>query len=168
MAFIAAAGLILSAVSSIKAGSAAKNAADANVGISLINQELIEKNAELDEQILRRQQQKTIGSIRASIGASGVRLEGSPLEVLAESVAAAETDIRTLQFNARTRLKGERIGASMEKQRGRDAQTAGIIGGASSLLSASQGFSGSGGQPRAGNPFITKSNPLGLTPGQGL
>ncbi len=128
MGFLVGASLIMSGVSAFKAAGAASDAAQTNIDIALVNHELIESGAVDEENNLRRQQQKTIGAMRANFGASGVRLEGSPLEVLAESVAAAETDLETLRHNTRLRLKGARLGAQLDLSRAKSQRTGAFLG----------------------------------------
>lgn len=59
---------------------------------------------------------KTFGSIRAAYGASGVTMEGSPSDVLAENVAEAAYDAQQILQNTSTRINATYDDAKYRKK----------------------------------------------------
>jgi hypothetical protein len=100
---------------------ATKEADALNEELSLTNQALIKNAGEFEEMLLRRNKQKALGDIRASFGASGVTLEGSPLDVLADSTAMATLDILNSKFNTEMKLRAERINRQLDASRAEDS-----------------------------------------------
>ncbi|MCK4958887.1 MAG: hypothetical protein KAT00_05795 [Planctomycetes bacterium] len=131
---LAVGSLILSGLGIFGGSKAEEEAAERNAEISLFNAELIEAGGVFEERSLRRQQAKQLGNMRASFGASGVTLEGSPLDVLAESAGAAALDILTLNFNTELRAEGARLGAGLSETRASAARVQQFTGLASTAL----------------------------------
>jgi hypothetical protein len=125
----------LRAGGSLLEGQAGAKAAEFNEAVALRDAEFIEKSGELKAQNLRRMQAKELGQMRANFGASGVTLEGSPLDILAESAAFAALDLKTLQWNTAVKAQGKRIEAQFEQNRGESSLLSGNIGAASDLIS---------------------------------
>lgn len=71
--------------------------------------------------------QKQLGRARANYGASGVTMEGSPLDVLEESAQTAELDRLTI-------LQGGKMRADQYKTQGQNALVKGAGSAASTLL----------------------------------
>lgn len=78
---------------------------------------------------------KTLGAMRAAYGAAGVTVDGSPLDVLAESAAAAELDKLTIQYQGELTAKGYQTDARLTESAGRAADTAGGFSAAGALMS---------------------------------
>ena len=98
------------AVGQIQQGRAEKKAADFNALVS-------EERGKQQERLIRRNTKRQLGKIRASVAKSGVRMEGSPLEVLAESAANAEVDALNARYNARIQAQVQRdTGKVRERQ----------------------------------------------------
>ena len=74
---------------------------------------------------------------RASYAKAGVKMEGSPLEVLADTQAELDLQQMVIEHGGYVSERGYRRQAMWEKQAGRSAQTAGYIGAGSSLLAGS-------------------------------
>jgi hypothetical protein len=68
-----------------------------NEALDLANAKLSLQEAAEDERRLRVQNKKDIGQMRANYGASGVTIEGSPLDVLREGASIAELDALTVR-----------------------------------------------------------------------
>ena len=77
----------------------------------------------------RRDTLRILGQNRANIGGSGLALEGSPLEVLADTAAEGELDALTLIFE-----RG--VGAVDLERRASSARTKGFVSAGTSLLGA--------------------------------
>ena len=136
------AGLAVAAVGAISQGQQAKSAAKYNEKLAE-NQAVgarQEAAAAADRQ--QRQSAKTIGSMQATYAASGVGLEGSPLEVLEESARNAELDRLTILWNGEGRAQGYQNTAELERSRGKNAMASGYLSAAGSVM---KGFAMSGG-----------------------
>lgn len=78
---------------------------------------------------------RTRGAMRAAYGAAGVTVEGSPLDVLAESAAAAELDKLTTQYQGELTAKGFQADARGLDQEASAEGRAGIFSAAGTILS---------------------------------
>lgn len=85
-------GGTLQAIGQIKAGDAAQQAADYNAQSAEQSARDARDEAALNEQLQRTQAQKMLGDIGAGYRASGLKVTGSALDVLAESKRNAELD----------------------------------------------------------------------------
>ncbi len=74
-----------------------------NTRTSLDNARLALQESAEDERRLRIQNKQQLGDIRANYGASGVTLEGSPLDILQQSAANAELDALTVRHQGAVR-----------------------------------------------------------------
>lgn len=129
-----AAGALAKATGSVMEGDAAESAANRKADADERNAEAIEAQAIQDEMGLRYQFRKIVGHARASFGASGVTMEGSPMEVLRESAANLEHDALNIQNNAYQQARSYRIGAGDTRAAGANAAANGRFGAVSSLL----------------------------------
>lgn len=154
MAFFAAIG---SAVGASSATAAAVGAAVVSTAVSAVgaitgaisqsraakfNAQLAERNAVIAGQqtqaelaMQRRHAAKAIGGMRAAYGASGVAMEGSPLDVLEDSVAQAELERQNIGYQGVLRAQGYQVDASLSRAGARNAAAGGYMNAASSLLS---------------------------------
>lgn len=103
----------------------------------------------------QRQSAKTIGSMQATYAASGVGLEGSPLEVLEESARNAELDRLTILWNGEGRAQGYQNTAELERSRGKNAMASGYLSAAGSVM---KGFAMSGGGNSGASTASTTSS----------
>ena len=75
-------------------------AAQFNAQVAFENAQITEQQKQVALEAQDRKAARTIGSMVASYGASGVRVDdGTPLDVLADSVATATLDRLTLAYN---------------------------------------------------------------------
>ena len=159
MWWMAAAGLALSAVGGISQARSARKAAEYNAALEERNAVLAQQQAQYDATQQMRAAYKQLGAMRAGYGAAGVRLEGSPADIIEESAAAAELDRIMILRGGESRAEGFRLSAAGERAAGKSAQRSGylsvagsLLGGAGSLYSAgvpmtrtqSYGFGGVG------------------------
>jgi hypothetical protein len=114
------AGTALSAAGAIASGRAQAQAAEFNAQAA-VNQ------AAANEAQQRRNAARVLSQGRANVAASGIEMDGSPLEVMADSAAAAELDALTIRY-------GGQVRASQERMTGGMARSAGYTGAASTLL----------------------------------
>jgi hypothetical protein len=71
----------------------------------------------------------------AGYGASGVTMEGSPMDVLEASAATAELDRQNILYGGGLRTQGYQSTAGLELMRGQNAETGSYLSAGSSLLS---------------------------------
>jgi len=130
-----AVGSAFSAAGSYQSGQAAAQAARYNADLADKNAELAIQQGLEEERRSRVIARKTIGIARANYGASGVAMEGSAMDVLAESAAAAERDAITIKNNSYLKADALRAEARMERSRGEAASTAGTLGAIGAIFS---------------------------------
>lgn len=139
---VAIAGTAMSAISSIGQGAAQAQAARYNADVasnqamwSDYNAKVATQNAAENARQLREQRYRQIGTQRATMGASGVALTGSPLDVLTDSIANTEADAARLIYGGeaeatglRNQAAGARAQASFASGQAGQATTAGYLG----------------------------------------
>lgn len=124
---LAAVGSTLGVIGAIRQGNTEKAAGDFNAQLAEENAAQAQSQAQEEERRHRISSKKTIGDIRASIGASGVTLEGSPEDILAESAANAELDALNIRHKGALRGSAFREEAKLQRFYGKQARTAGYI-----------------------------------------
>ncbi len=133
---LALVGGIASAVGSINQANAATAAARFNSKIANQNADLAIARSKEEERRHRILARKRLGSIRAGFGASGVTLEGSPLDVLEESAAAAELDSLTIRNQGLVDQFGFLATSKLQDFKGAAARRTGAFRTAGILISA--------------------------------
>lgn len=124
----------LQALGAISQGAAAKSAASYNAQLAEREAATARDTAAYEEQKSRDQARKVLGAQRSAFSKAGVTLEGTPLEVLAETAAEAEADalmIRRAGSIAEARSLAE---AAQQRMAGRAAMTKGIMSAGGRLL----------------------------------
>ena len=94
------------------------------------------KQAELEKYRIERRKRQLMGKQRALYAKAGVRLEGSPLEVLADTEAQFELDKAIVEYNKRLNVGRYKAQASMYKKMGKQALMSGIIKAGTTLLTS--------------------------------
>lgn len=99
-----------------------------------INQKLAEQNEKIikargDEQLrqFRRDLERLKGKQRATFSKAGVQIEGSALEVLAETAAEGEREIINIQFNTKNELFRNSLDITAAKRGAKNAVITGIL-----------------------------------------
>jgi hypothetical protein len=112
------------------------NAAASDYNSNLAGQNAVQARAQsLEEE--RRQRvisRKQLGDMRANYAASGVTLEGSPLDVLEESAASAEMDALTIRRGGEIREMAYLNEAKFERYKARYQRSSAQLGAASQLI----------------------------------
>ena len=126
-----------------------------NAAVSRANAAAIRQSGEMDVRKLTKAKARYAGGQRALYAKAGVRLEGSPIEVMIDSAAEWETDILVAKYNTKVQeiqanLTGQLYDAQSKMAK---AKSLGAIGG--TLLSTASLFSGMG----------VKSDPRGTAGG---
>lgn len=142
------AGDILGAAGSQVEGRAQEAAANYNASIKRQQADSVLQQTAEDERRFRIGTRKQIGENITAVGASGVTMEGSALEVLQESASNAELDALTVRHKGQLQAWQLRAGAAADVMEGQLAKIRGDFGTAAGLLSAAtKGFSmGKGGR----------------------
>lgn len=118
---VSSAGTGLSAYGTVKQG-----ADDFRAAQKKANRVLIDSKFKIQD--IERNRIRVISSQRASYAASGVKLEGSPLEVLAETNYYAGVDKARTEYEARTSAEEIRLGGRQALDKAR-LDTIGVITG---------------------------------------
>lgn len=134
--YIVAASAVVSAVSSIQQGKAAKAAADYNATISLQNAEISRSNARAEAGQISRENYLRLGAIRAAAGRNGgVSGEGSVLDVLGDVAAQGELEKQQALYQGELGARGYTNTATLDRIQGKSAQRAGYLKAGTDLLS---------------------------------
>lgn len=136
-------GGLVQAYGQVQAGEAAQRAYEFNANQAEQNAAQAQLIAAQDERQTRILGRKALGSMRAAYGASGVTLEGSPMDVLAESAAQAELDALNIKFSGETKATNLRNQAKILRYQGGQAKSAGYLSASATLLNAGGDLAGS-------------------------
>lgn len=134
LAILAAAGGVLGAYGSLQEGQAAETAGKYNAKVARRNAYLVRQQAEAEAKQVIFTGRKVSGEMRAQYGASGVKMEGSPMDVLEESARLAEQDALNVRYQGELQAKAYEDEANMELYKGSIAKKASYLNAASSLL----------------------------------
>lgn len=132
--YLAAAGSVVSAVGAVSQGNAADAAGRYNAQLAQQNAVLSRKQAREEERRFRVDTSKRIGAMRAAYGATGVTMDGSPMDVLESSLYTSELDALTIREGGRASAAAYESEATLARLQGRSARRAGYISAASELL----------------------------------
>lgn len=131
----------VSAIGAIQQGNAAAASAEYNAKVDERNRIIADQNrklnvqqAEIDASDKRRENRRTLSTIRAAYGASGLDLAGSPLDVLEDSALELELDASRISYEGRARnreggiqMQGFTESAALRHMEGKAAKSAGMI-----------------------------------------
>lgn len=129
-------GGLLSAYGQLQQGQAAYRAARFNAESSMQNATLSRAQAAEDAKRFKLTIKRQMGDMRANIGASGLTLDGSALDVLEDSAAQADLDARTIVHQGELKAYGFERDAQMQMAQGNSAVRGSYYGAAASILSA--------------------------------
>lgn len=127
-------GTALSVMGALNQGQQAKQASEYNAAVANNNAIAARQQAEANAAAQQRKARLQIGSMRAGYGASGVGLEGSPMDVLEQSAAMAELDRQNILYGGQLKSQGYQATAGLELMRGENAVTGSYLNAGSSLL----------------------------------
>ena len=120
-------------------GQAAASAQEFNAEIAGRNAGLARESAQYDAAIQERQSRMQLGAMRAAYGASGVRAEGSALDVLEMSATNAKRDYNAILYKGELKALGYEDTKTLSLYGAESAKTQADWATASSLLT---GFTG--------------------------
>lgn len=141
-------GTGIGAISAIRQGSAQSAALRSQAGAARYNQTVAEMNAQAvlnagayREKIQREKNKRLLASQQTGFAKGGVTMEGTPLEVMADTAADQERDIIAERYNTniqawRFRSQAQQFGfeSSRDLSMASGPETAGWIGAGSTLL----------------------------------
>ena len=141
---ITAIGTTLQVTQQIRQGQQQQQIFEFNSAVKRQEAQLAQISGDAARDRLRRQR-KTFGAKQvAAFAKAGVRLTGSPLQVLADTAAELEFDILIEDFNTRVAILNANTAADFELIKGQQAVTAGFISAGATLLTVLPSFISSG------------------------
>lgn len=157
-------GGLMTAVNAISQGNAAAASANYNARVAENNAIAVRQQAAADEARQRRLAAKRSGSLVAGYGATGVTVEGSPLDIMEESAMQEELDALTIRYNGELAASNFMATAGMERARASNARTSGYMGAGTALLMTGAKVAGTGPSAGLNSPGMynggTGTNPL--------
>lgn len=138
-------GTTLQTIGTLREGAIAEQVGEFNAKTAENNAILSTQVATEEERRLRVQAKKDIGDARAQIGASGIQLEGSPLDVLQKSASDAELDALTIRHGGAIRAQQFRSQAGLERAQGKNARVASYLSASANLLKGAGSAAAAGG-----------------------
>lgn len=131
----------ISAIGAIQSANAQAAAAEynakidqRNAAIADANRKTIQQQTEFDVEDKRRENARTLASIRAAYGTSGLDLAGSPLDVIEDTALELNTDLQRVDYEGRMKARDaamqsqtSRESSVLHKMEAKSAKTAGII-----------------------------------------
>jgi hypothetical protein len=125
---LAVVGALTTAASSIAGGMAQSNAAEANAAIqrrqamieTMAGQREANRKSEQIDQVAARQ--------RASYAASGVLVDGSPTDVIADTRREGQLDVAAIEWNARLKSGNLSYQAQVSDMNAKQARVGGFMG----------------------------------------
>jgi hypothetical protein len=148
--YIMGAGAVMSAISSIQQGKAAKSAGDYNAQINEQNSQLALEQSQRDAAQVGRANYLRRGALIAAGGASGTKQEGSVLDILADVGAQGELEKQNVLYGGQLASRGYLNTASLDRAQGKNARTSSYYKAGSELLT---------GGAMAGEMYGRKSTP---------
>lgn len=143
-AVVAGAGTLLTVYGMQQQKKANQRAANLNAQESERNAQLSAQQAEEDARQFRLSFRRDQARNVAAIGASGIKMEGSPLEVLQDNAAGAERDYQNIKAGGEQQRQSYLRQAQMYREGGKAQAEAADIGSAAALLRGASSTYGTG------------------------
>jgi len=136
-AAVAIAGTLLSAYSTYKAGQASKEASLKQQSLLNRQGEEVMARAQINDELLQKQGRQLVGAQRVAIAGSGIDIgAGSSLDIIEDTIIEINDERLRLMRDSVFEANMIAEGAKLEGDYARDAATAGMIGGAGTLLTS--------------------------------
>ena len=155
---ITAIGTVLQVTQQIKQGQQQQQIFEFNAAVNRQKAFLAGELGKLQKARLRRQRKSFGAKQQAAFAKAGVRLTGSPLQVLADTAAELEFDIMIEDFNTRIAILNANTAADLDIIRGQQARSASFASAGATLLTILPSF-----LQNKGNIFATSSIPRSPT-----
>ena len=135
-------GTAMSAVGMLSNASAQSSASNYNAQINQQNAVIAQQQGAAAQAEHDKQARLQIGQMAANYGASGVDSgQGSPLDVLQDSVKTAKLDNLMIGYNYDLRARGFQNSAALDSARASSASTSGLLGAAGAVASGYGAYS---------------------------
>lgn len=145
----AGASAVATVIGTISSANAASASAEYNAKVQDRDAFVADQNrnatlnqARIDMEDKRRSDRRTLASIRASYGSSGIELAGSPLDVLMDTATEQETDTQRVGYEGQIRGRegalqalGMSEGANLSRMEAKSAKRGGFFGAVGAGLS---------------------------------
>lgn len=128
------AGTAISAFGAVSQANAQKAAHQFNAQLAERDATVAVQQADAEATRLRREAERVEGSLIAGFGASGLTVEHSALDVLADSAMQSQLDIETLKYRGNLKAMGYHDTAALERVAGETAVQQGQLRAASEIL----------------------------------
>lgn len=127
-------GTVMQVAGALQSASAAADSARYNASIADRNAGIARDQAAADEGAFRRDIARRQSAARAAYGASGVTMEGSPLDVLESSATNAEYDALNIRYKGELKALGYSGDAEVNRARAGMAETQGAVNAGAALF----------------------------------
>jgi len=154
---------IMTGIGQMQQGQSGGKAEEFNAAVSRANAQAIRQSADLDITRQKRAAKSMKSTQIARYGKAGVKLEGSPLEVLLDSASAAEFDMAITDYNAKVNMAQAEAGATQHEQAAKVYKRKGITEGMNTLLSASTGLQNML-APKQNYAYVSGKGKIGVAP----
>ncbi|OPL13591.1 MAG: hypothetical protein AVO39_10350 [delta proteobacterium MLS_D] len=148
VAAMTAASTAVTAYSAIQQGQAQKDMAEYNAAVARANADAAVEAAAHEELQTREEARRLRGRMMALYGKSGITMEGSPLEVMADAAAEEELDVWAIRKTGSTKAARARSEAELSLMEGKARETSGYLQAGSSLLSGAADYGRATNRPR--------------------
>jgi hypothetical protein len=128
------AGTAISAMGAMSQANAQVASSNFNAQINQRNATLATQQATVEAERVARQGELAQGRMRAALGASGLTVDGSALDALADSAAQAQLDVETVKYRGRLAAMGYHDNVALDRLAGRTAREQGTLRTASEVL----------------------------------
>lgn len=127
MTALVVASTAVSAIGAISAGNAQADAYRYQAQVADQNATAARQQAQTAALIQQEQAKRTMGATIAAYGASGIAMEGTPLDVLANSASQAERDRQQIIYKGEMQAAGYNNQAEMDRSSASNAQSQGYM-----------------------------------------
>jgi len=127
-------GTGVSVVGSMMQGKREAEAAKAQAKLSSFQADAEIKRGDREEEVMRQEAARLVGQQRAAYAAAGVRLTGSPLLVMAQTIQDSEKDISLLQEETDARALSYRMQSRIFEDTATSAKTSSYFKAGSTIL----------------------------------
>jgi len=132
---LAAASTAVSVIGAVKQGRAERAAGEMRAEVAEDNSDNIQQQAAANALVQKENAKRAVGATMAAYGASGISADsGSALDVLSNSVSAAERDRQNILYKGRMNAMGYEVDADLERRGAKNAQTQGYFKASAALL----------------------------------
>jgi hypothetical protein len=128
VAIAAVASAALAATSTAVQASSQAKAARYNAKVAAQNAEAARRQAEADAMRQVRQNERHLAKRRTAIGASGLSVEGTPLDLLEDLAMEGELDVLGIRQRGLSEARRYSISAAQSRAQARTATTLGVLG----------------------------------------